>query len=108
MTKRTKTIKAMLYKLRADMPPLLPVRVYVRERINEENWLGACSLKQRDGKPSHFVIELRKSSNQTMFDTLMHEWAHAVAWRHGHETVSDHDPEWALAYSRIYQLLVDA
>ena len=106
MTKRTKTLKAMLHRLREDMPPLLPVRVYVRERINEEGWLGACSLKLREGKASHFVIEIRKGGTQTMADTLMHEWAHAVAWREGHPTVSDHDPEWALAYSRVYQLLV--
>ena len=106
MTKRTKSLRHMIHRLRNELPPLLPVRVYVRDRINDENWLGSCSLKLRDGKPSHFVVEIRKASNQTMADTLLHEWAHAIAWREGHATTWDHDPEWALAYSRVYQLLI--
>lgn len=105
MTKR-KTLKGMVARLRAELPPLLPVRVYLRDRINEDGWLGSCSLKIRDMRPTHFIIEIRKGSNQTIVDTLMHEWAHAIAWREGHATTCDHDPEWALAYSRVYQLLI--
>lgn len=93
-------------RLRRDLPPLLPVRVYVRDQVGE-GWLGATDLKFKGRKPTHFVVEVRRGHPQVMRDTLMHEWAHAVAWRHGHETVCDHDPEWALAYARIYQHIVE-
>ena len=42
-----------------------------------------------------------------MANILVHEWAHAIAWRENHEASNDHDPEWAIAYSRIYQTVVD-
>lgn len=97
----------MVNTLREEMPPLLPVRVYIREKVGD-GWLGGTWLRFKDDKPSHFVIEIKKTHHLIMRDTLMHEWAHAVAWREGHMTVCDHDPEWAIAYSRIYQLIVEA
>lgn len=100
------TFRRLVQKLRREAPPLLPVRVYVREVVGD-GWLGATDLKFRGKRPTHFVIEVRRGHAQVMRDTLMHEWAHAIAWRQGHETVCDHDPEWALAYSRIYQAMVE-
>lgn len=99
-------IGGLIDRLRAEMPPLLPVRVYVRRALVDE-CQGTTDLRFARGKPSHFVIEIRRSVRAVMKDTLMHEWAHAIAWHQGHETVCDHDPEWALAYSRVYQLLVE-
>jgi predicted SprT family Zn-dependent metalloprotease len=99
------TFEHMLKRLRASAPPLLPVRVYVRDRLGDA--LGDTSLERKGKRPSHFVIRIRRASLQVMRDTLLHEWAHAIAWRDGHETVCDHDPEWALAYSRVYQLIVE-
>lgn len=107
VAKRTNQFKKMIMELRHEMPPLLPVRVYVREKVGD-GWLGCTYLRFKDDKPSHFVIEIKKCHNQIMRDTLMHEWAHAIAWRENHATVCDHDPEWALAYSRVYQLVVGA
>lgn len=113
MARSNKKIKELVVRLREELPPLLPVRVYIRDYISAPgvttvtSWLGACSLKLKDDKPSHFVIEIVKGNQQLMIDTLMHEWAHAISWRHNRLTVSDHDPEWALAYSRVYQLLIE-
>lgn len=99
-------IRKLVGVLREQAPPLLPVRVYVRAKLDGD-WQGATSLRFSGGRPTHFVIEIRKSVAAVMRDTLMHEWAHAIAWREGHETVCDHDPEWALAYSRVYQIVVE-
>jgi hypothetical protein len=93
-------LRSLIRLLRRDAPPLLPIRVYVRDKVGD-GWLGATTVKydERD-RPKHFMVEIRKSVGAVMRDTVLHEWAHAVAWREGHETVCDHDPEWALAYSR--------
>jgi predicted SprT family Zn-dependent metalloprotease len=69
---------------------------------------GLCWLaRDAAGRPSHFVIVVRTAPWDVMKDTLLHEWAHAIAWTEGHETTEDHGPEWGLAYSRVYQEIVD-
>ena len=42
-----------------------------------------------------------------MWQVLVHEWAHCLAWHEGHETVDDHGPEWGLAVARVYQDVVE-
>lgn len=94
-------------ELRERLPPLLPVRVY-RRRI-KEGALGLCSLRYDDrDRPSHFVIAVEERlSWDATWQVLIHEWAHALAWHEGHETVCDHGPEWALALARVYQETVE-
>lgn len=97
----TQKFRRMVKALRRESPALLPVRVYRRPLTD---CLGYTSLSFKDGKPSHFVIVVHEPMAwQATWQVLIHEWAHAIAWREGHETVCDHDPEWALALSRIYQ-----
>lgn len=99
-----KRFRDMVALLRDRVPALLPVRVYLRASLPENVW-GWTELKHSaDGKASHFVIAVRRHQSWVVIrDTLLHEWAHAIAWRLEHETVCDHDPEWGLALSRCYQ-----
>ena len=97
----SKDFKTDVRFLKKRLPALLPVRVYRRKLTD---CLGYTELKYVDGKAHHFVIavESRMSWDAT-WQVLIHEWAHAVSWTHGHETVCDHGPEWALALARVYQ-----
>lgn len=108
MTKPTTEFRfrRMLAQMRERSPALLPVRVYRRAL---EDCLGYTSLIfDKDGRPKHFQIVICwPMSWPAVWQVLVHEWAHAVAWREGHETVCDHDPEWGLALSRLYQEHID-
>lgn len=97
--------RAAVSELRKMVPTLLPVRVYLRDSL-EGNALGLASLKKSGGRAKHFVIEVKRASWQVMKDTLLHEWAHCLAWQEGNEFYEDHGPEWGLAMSRVYQLMV--
>ena len=98
--------RGLVRELRRRAPPLLPVRVYLRDADPE--YLGTTQLVRVDGKPSHFIIVLHRMPGWSYLRTfLLHEWAHAVAWHEGHDTVHDHGPEWGIAYARLYQEFVD-
>jgi predicted SprT family Zn-dependent metalloprotease len=97
-------IRDEIRELREKFPPLFPVRVYFRSRAAMGSAWADCELRDR----KHFTIRICAGQSLAFTQYLLrHEWAHAVAWREGHETVCDHDPEWALAFARIYQELVE-
>ena len=94
-------IKALARRLRELAPPLLPVRVHVRDELDA--W-GYANLRRVKGRANNFSVEIKRTHRQIMRDTLIHEWAHCLAWREG-ELVEDHGPEWGLAMSAIYTAL---
>lgn len=99
------TFRHLVQKLRKHAPPLLPVRVYVRERLSD--W-GCTSLMVSDrDKPLRFVIEVRKSLPIVMRDSLLHEWAHALTWAEGQHVPTDHSDSWGLAHARCYRIVVE-
>lgn len=93
--------------LHRKFPPLLPVRVYRRPISAKDGEIGQCWLVlDSRGRPKSFVIVVEERMGwQATWQVLLHEWAHALSWKigEGHETVCDHDAEWGLALSRIYQ-----
>lgn len=102
--------KADVAALRCHFPALLPVRVYRRKFRGEDRGALAHTYLRfgKDGKPLHFVISIdSRLSWEATWMTLLHEWAHAVGWREGHETVCDHDPEWSIAFGRIWQEMIE-
>ena len=101
-------IRRVAAKLRRTVPPLLPVSVYVRRQVYEsgEKLWGKADLS-REGTRDKFRIYVTKSHPQIMRDTLLHEWAHCLAWEAGTVTFGDHGPAWGLAMSRVYSAMVD-
>lgn len=73
-------------------------------------------LKKHDGlcikKNNSFSIKIDNSLNEkSAIDTLLHEWAHARAWNHLHDSLSQkefeliaHDASWGVAYSQVYRI----
>lgn len=97
-----KSFRKMLRELRQRCPAIVPVRV--RRRPLKDCIGYTTTSYDTDGKLSHFniVIEKNQCWNAT-WQVLIHEWAHCIAWIDGHETVTDHGIEFALAFARVYQ-----
>ncbi len=90
---------AALRDLRKKVPTAFPVQVRRKDIPASECCFGTCTF---DG--NIFKITIDKSiSNDMAVETLIHEWAHVIAWTHEHDTVDDHGPEWGLAYSRVFR-----
>lgn len=98
----------MVEEMRDRVPPLIPVRFYLRD-IESTGMLGFTEMRlDADGMWDHFNVVVDKNLDwQAMWQTIIHEWAHALSWSEGHATVCDHDPEWGLAYARIYQEVME-
>lgn len=53
-----------------------------------------------------FEIRISKAmSFQERIDTLLHEWAHMLAWNSPNPN-EDHGPEWGVAHARLYTAYV--
>lgn len=62
-------------------------RIVVREKLVEANAVRDTTLAE-------------------MRDTIIHEWAHVLAWTPEHPSLEDHDPAWAIRYSQAYQAVI--
>ncbi len=103
--------------LREQFPPEYPVKVRRHPReimkrggynYQDAPW-GYCSLvnaetpKVEDKR--YFLIQLNKSATwNRLFDTLLHEWAHAMTWRRENK---DHGDLFARAFGSIYRAFVE-
>lgn len=95
-----KSFRRLVRELRELCPALVPVRV---RRVPLKSCLGKTTAHWEGDKLSHFCIVIKKDQSwESTWETLLHEWAHCISWREGHETVTDHDAEWGVAYSRVY------
>ena len=101
--------RAAIRILKEDFPPLLPIKATLRHKPGAPE-LGYCNVtRDKAGRPLRFVVTVYDGAPWSYLRlVLLHEWAHALAWQDGHETVEDHGPEWALAYSRLYREIVEA
>lgn len=102
-------MREVLRDLRSLEPTIVPVKV--RRRKLDDCW-GYCALYREgdsdNGKPHYFLIVIdNRISKDLVAETLVHEWAHAVAWQEG-KNVDDHGPEWGVTYARIYSQVIDS
>ena len=42
-----------------------------------------------------------------LIETLAHEWAHCMAWKHGVSQLSDHCPAWGVSYAQCYRTVIE-
>jgi hypothetical protein len=110
-----KKFRLALKLLRENFPPEYPVKIRRRPTeimkrggYKDAPW-GYCSLVNADTPKSdgrrYFLIELHKGASwNKMFDTLIHEWAHAITWQ---KESKDHGDLFARAYGNIYRFMVE-
>lgn len=101
-----------LRALRAECPPLLPVKVRLLPGpCPDFGWTTLSS----DGAQFNIVVarklrsgrETHECSKYELVDTLMHEWAHALTWNGLLDgDLETHTPEWGVAFARCYQAAV--
>ena len=105
-----------LQALRAECPPLLPVRVVRDARpgpVRLCGWTRLCA----DGHAFRIVLRervvergsrgVRRLFDSELIEVLMHEWAHAMAWTAGHSDLQDHPAAWGLAYAECYRTVIE-
>lgn len=91
--------------LKKHCPPAYPVSVR-RTRMPSSREGDCCLFKKK------FFIRIGKQlSEECAIDTLLHEWAHARAWSHLHDSLGAeefyqvaHDATWGVAYSEVYRV----
>lgn len=101
-----------LRALRAECEPLLPVRV--RLLRGPRPYYGATDLAADRSRFNTTVFReiqerdgtVRPLTRGELIDTLVHEWAHALAWAGNHD-LEAHDALWGVAYARCYQAVVE-
>jgi hypothetical protein len=106
---------SVLGVLRERCPPAMPV--VVRTSRLPRNLLGDSARRKK-----RFVIRLnRQMMNDQAVETLLHEWAHALAWNFSLDRLSkmpgldpvvferaSHDEAWGCAYSRVWRAYLEA
>lgn len=72
----------------------------VRRLKMNDKFDGDCQNKE-----ANFLIRInRLLPEHEAIDTLLHEWAHCIAWDRCQS--DDHCDAWGKAYSRIYRLFL--
>jgi len=101
----------VLQALRELCPAAKPV--VVRTAWLAPNILGECIRRRH-----RFVIRLNNQMRQDQaVETLLHEWAHALAWNYSLDRLAStpdvspkdfdrasHDEAWGCAYSRVWRV----
>lgn len=92
--------KRIVKLLRDKHPPGRRVFIHVYPIRKKRAICGEC-WKSNCGKLFHVFVR-RNQSIASRVDTLVHEWAHLLAWD---APGSDHNRAWGEAYARIYRTL---
>lgn len=59
---------------------------------------GECA---KNGRRFHISLRQEMTLQETE-ETLIHEWAHMLAWKPYHPLTGDHGPEWGVCYAAAY------
>ena len=113
MTRWPPRFRSAVTALRLECPSIIPVRIR-RVRLAGGMYGHARTTST---SPARIIITVathirdpgereRRTTVNEQRDTLMHEWAHAIAWT-SNARVDHHGPEWGLAMSRVYQAVIE-
>lgn len=107
--RNVKSFKQINNLLKKRLPPAYPVKIqYVK---SGSGYFGYVDLKtQRNGR-KYFLLKISLDQcEDTAIETLMHEWAHIISWPVGNSWVDwreDHGPDFGVAYSKVYQVVIE-
>lgn len=96
--------RRLIYFLKRECPCAYPVTVRRVRMADGDD--GDCSKHK-----NKFYIRINRKivDEHRAIDALLHEWAHARAWNHLHDSMDAnefsekvHDAAWGVAYSEVY------
>lgn len=89
------TYREVVSFLKKAFPSKYPISV--RRKKISNRFDGDCSFLN-----NKFIIRINKNMSESeAIETLLHEWAHTIAWDRCH--LDEHCDEWGKAYSRVYR-----
>ena len=90
--------RRLLGWLRTNFPANHPITVRSKRHMADQD-RGGTELF-----PRGFLIEVESATCwEVRFDTILHEWAHAMVWEGAETLFDDHSNEWGIAYARLYR-----
>jgi hypothetical protein len=97
--------KKLVSVLKKKCPVAYPISV--RRTKMGKGLCGDCFLDKKK-----FYIRINRDiTEDCAIDTLIHEWSHARAWTHLHDSLNwvefekrAHDASWGVAYSEVYRI----
>lgn len=93
-------LHSVVNELREKLPPKYPVSV--RIGAMPKSYSDCSGLTFKIGK--RYIIYVKQSLNwDGAIDTLLHEWAHTLAWA----GKVDHDPKWGIAFAKCWREIID-
>lgn len=98
----------VLKRIKARFPPAYPVIIRTKKKTKKSKNFGLTEFVAV--KEPYFIITLSQESYEIIVDTLLHEYAHVLAWSLRHITHDDskwHDESWAVEYSRLYRFIIE-
>ena len=120
-----KRYRRALQGLRSECPLLLPVRVVLSRRrpprpgrssYGAAHWAGWSTIVE-DQNSFRIVVRThvyerggqrcRRMHGSEIVETLIHEWAHCMAWTSDHAELEDHGPAWGVAYAKCYRAIIE-
>jgi len=97
--------RKLVLVLKRKCPPAYPItvrRVAMTSHRDGDCWLKDCNF---------YIRVNRELPEPLAIETLLHEWAHARAWSHLHDSLTcdefeerSHDASWGVAYSEVYRV----
>lgn len=106
--RRRRVWRYLLFQLKKHYNPGVPVEV---RTVKLKGIEGDCQGVMHLGRMVKIVIRINNRSPwKVRYDTLMHEWAHAMEWEANWADDSpkkDHGPTWGVWYASIYTHLVE-
>ena len=94
-------------RFRARFETIHPVRLH---RTSLGGHWGDTGIVTRKGEKFLLVRIEKTLSVEAQLLTLIHELAHSLQWRVDGQEVErecDHDPEWGIAFARIWTSMMD-
>ena len=104
--------RLVLKLLRLHCPAPRPIRLRRKPstdaQLQKLHFDGYTHLVNSDKPKSnqYFLIVINKNLDWgNQLEMIMHEWAHAMSWDSPYKKL--HNKDWADAYRKIYQLLIE-
>jgi len=101
----------MIRQLKKHFQPGVPVEVRTVPASRLKGLDADCDAVMKLGRMTKIVIRINsKCPWKLKYDSLMHEWAHAMEWSAcwtDDSPKKEHGETWGVWYAKIYQHIVD-